>query len=235
MKNYRLVACVLSGCMASLSLSAEAAAPEQPRVYTLRVDLDASGAITAAAPLHDGGDRTARLVGEQLRGWTFQAARAEDRPAGVSTYVRVQAFPSADGAAPRIVSAMAGPAPDRLLKPTYPADAQRRGLQGVVVLQLDTDAQGRVTAATVHDTEGDVSRAMAEAALASARNWTFHPEQVGGAPLASRILMPVCFIATPAAGACDWTGPGDKSYDQDTVLVLDPAVRVSALVALAGG
>ena len=48
---------------------------------------------------------------------------------------------------------------------TYPPDAEKRGLEAVVILSLDIDASGRVVAATVIDPAGN---GFDEAALAAA-------------------------------------------------------------------
>lgn len=217
---------MVAGCFGIAACAAHAGEPDQPRVYTYRVDVDAHGRLVAAVPMHDEGDQTSRGLVRQLHGWAFESGAAGAASAA-STYVRITAVPaSAD--APRILHASTGPAPDRLSRPQFPAAAMREGRQGVVVLRLSIDASGQVAAAEVHDTEGDVNRAMAEAALATARGWTFHPERVDGVPVAGRMLMPVCFVAASAEGDCGWTGPGARTYDRDAVIALDPRVRLAS-------
>lgn len=216
-----------AGCIGIAGGLAQAGEREQARVYTYRVDVDAHGKLAAAVPLHDEGDDTSRGLVHQLRGWVFES-EAAGAASAASTYVRVTAMPASGAAAPRILHASTGPAPDRLSRPEFPAAAMREGRQGVVVLRLSIDASGRVATVEVHDTEGDVNRAMAEAALATARGWTFHPERVDGVPVAGRMLMPVCFVAASAEGDCGWTGPGARAYDRDAVVALEPRVRLAS-------
>jgi TonB family protein len=230
--NRKSLATMLAGCVAVLPL-ATMCGELQSKVYTYQVELDANGALLSATPLRNRDDPTTRQLQDELGNWVFQPAERDGRPLRTSTWVRVTAIPDADGAAPKVLSATAGPAPDALRKPDFPAAAQVRGHNGVVVLELQMDARGRIETAAVRDTVGNVNRAMAEAALAAARNWTFHPERVAGVALASKLLMPVCFAGS-AEQDCDWTGPESRVYGRDTVLALDPAARLTNPVAYAG-
>ena len=212
-----------------------AAVAGQPRsqVYTFEVQLDAGGALVSATPLRDAGDPTIQQLQKELRNWVFRPAQQDGRAVPTSTWVRVTAMPAQDGDAVKVLSAAAGPAPERLRAPEFPVAAQLRGGQGVVVLQLDMDAQGRIRAVSVHDTVGKVSRAMAESAMASARSWTFRPERVNGIPLAGRLLMPVCFVASADTKSCAWTGPQSQALGRDSVVAIDPAVTLSLPLAYA--
>lgn len=215
--------------------AAFAAAAGQPRsqVYTFEVELDAGGALVAATPSRDAGDATVQQLQKELRNWVFRPAQQYGRAVPTSTWVRVTALAAQGGEPVKVLSATAGPAPERLRKPAFPVAAQLNGRQGVVVLQLDMDAQGQVRSVEVHDTVGEVSRAMAEAAVASARGWTFRPERVNGIPLAGRLLMPVCFVASADSKACAWTGPGSQAFGRDSVVALDPAVKLALPLAVA--
>jgi TonB family protein len=195
---------------------------------------DASGATVSATPTRDGSEAVTRQIQQELRGWVFRPAQQDGEPARTSTWLRVTAIPGEDGAAARILSAMVGPAPQTLSNPVFPKAAQLRGQGGVVVLALDMDAQGRVQDVVVYDSVGEVSRAMANAAITAARAWTFRPELVEGAPQAAKLLMPVCFVATEAGDACSWTGPEDQSFGRYTVLTLNSAARLENPLAYAG-
>src|SRR5688500_7595603 len=72
------------------------------------------------------------------------------------------------------------PAPRRtkFVAPAYPAEAQMRGLRGIVILELVVDEQGRVASA-------DVIRSVPpfdDAALSAARQWEYEPTLVEGRP-----------------------------------------------------
>lgn len=234
MKMVRMFGRMAAACLALVPVVAMAGEATQSRVYTFQVELDASGALVSATPLRDAEDGTVRKLQEELRNWVFQPAQQDGRPVPTSTWVRVAAIPSTDGTAPRVLSATAGPAPDTLRKPEFPSAAQMRGHSGVVVLELQTDAQGRVDAVSVRDTVGSINRAMAEAAVAAARDWTFRPERVDGVPLAGKLLMPVCFVTASDLEGCEWTGPESRAYGRDTVLALEPAARLANPVAYSG-
>lgn len=234
MRRNRIPGWVAAGCAALLPLVAMAGDAAQSRVYTFQVELDAGGAPLAATPLRDVEDATVRKLQQDLRSWVFQPALVDGRPVPTSTWLRVVAIPSTDGAAPTVLSATVGPAPESLRKPEFPTAAGRRGQQGVVVLELDMDAQGRIDAVSVRDTVGNISRAMAEAAVAAAHGWTFRPERVAGVPMAGKLMMPVCFVVASDSQACEWTGPESRAYGRDTVLALEPAARLADPVAYAG-
>ncbi|MBI2896833.1 MAG: TonB-dependent receptor [Deltaproteobacteria bacterium] len=67
----------------------------------------------------------------------------------------------------------------------YPREAESLGLEAEVVLRLDVDATGAVTAVEVVEPAGN---GFDEAALAACRAFRFDPARRGGAPIASRIL-----------------------------------------------
>lgn len=211
------------------SLVATAGQPQHSRVYTFQVELDERGVLISATPVRDAPDATTRQLQAELRDWVFRPAKRDGTPVRTSTWVRVTAIPGEGAGTTRVLSATAGPAPDSLRKPAFPVAAQVRGQQGVIVLQLDMDAQGRVRSVDVHDTVGDVNLAMAKAAITAARDWTFRPERVNGEPQAGRLLMPVCFVSSANRQACAWTGPDAQAFGRDTVLALDPAVRLERM------
>ncbi|MFS8068457.1 MAG: TonB family protein [Byssovorax sp.] len=83
------------------------------------------------------------------------------------------------------------PAPRRtkFVAPAYPAEAQMRGLRGIVILELVIDEKGRVASA-------DVVRSVPpfdEAALAAARQWEYEVTQSGGQPVRVRVTVPITF------------------------------------------
>jgi periplasmic protein TonB len=77
------------------------------------------------------------------------------------------------------------------LPPVYPLDALRAGQQGTVLVELDIDAQGSVSAAHVLMSSGWPS--LDSAALESLRRWHFHPGTENGVPAASKFKQPVQF------------------------------------------
>lgn len=217
---------VLAAACGLLSGWAQAAEPAAAQVHTYRVELDASGGLRALQPLPGQDAADGARIAQELRHWLFEPAREDGRPVASESYVRVLARPGAAGAPPQILQATAGPAPSHLTLPELPADVRRQGKRGVVVLRLQTDAEGRVAQAAVAQVQGDVTRAMARAAVAAAQDWRFLPERVDGRAVAAEVLLPVCFQASQAREDCQWTGPNARAYGSDTVLALDPRVRL---------
>jgi TonB family protein len=83
------------------------------------------------------------------------------------------------------------PAPRRtkFVAPAYPAEAQVRGLRGIVILELVIDEEGKVASA-------DVIRSVPpfdEAALAAARQWEYEVTRVDGRPVRVRVTVPITF------------------------------------------
>lgn len=76
--------------------------------------------------------------------------------------------------------------------PAYPAQARRTGEQGKVVLQVELDERGHVSAARVTSSSG--SRHLDEAALGAVRQWRCNPARRNGVPVRAVALQPFNFI-----------------------------------------
>lgn len=231
----------ISTCLAlalllpATSQAAAAADLDLPqRVYTYELDLDANGSVQSIAPHGFEADATSRQLDEEIRGWIFEAAAREGAGAAMRTYLRVVvAQQDKAGTDYELVAATTGPAPRSLALPDYPFRDQIRGSEGTVVLELGVGADGRVGEAQVRKVTGDASRAMANAALSAARDWTFTPEQVNGTAVPGTLLWPVCFLARDSSATnCAWDGPDAQRLSSKTVLTLDPTVRVVSPIAL---
>lgn len=79
----------------------------------------------------------------------------------------------------------------RLDAPKYPPEALARKVDGTVVLLIDLDARGRVTAVQVDRSEpADVFDA---AAVEAAWKWQFNPPMENGRPVSGRVSVPIEF------------------------------------------
>lgn len=197
-----------------------------PRVYTYAVQLDAAGRVESVRPHAFEPDAVSRVLDTQIPGLLFEPASGA--AAGTSTFLRILAThdgPRADDFT--IVSASTGPAPLQLDRPAFPERDMASGNEGAVVLQLSVAADGSVRDAKVHDTVGDVSRAMANAATSAAQGWKFAPETVGGQPIASTMLLSVCYLAAVSdAATCTWRGPDAQRFSSRAVIAIDSATRL---------
>jgi len=81
-------------------------------------------------------------------------------------------------------------------KPAYPALAQRRGMQGVVLLLVEVSAKGYPTAVKVKKTSGFT--VLDKAALKAVRAWRFAPAKRGSLPIAASVEVPIRFTLNDA-------------------------------------
>ncbi|MGB7987834.1 MAG: energy transducer TonB [Candidatus Methylophosphatis roskildensis] len=76
--------------------------------------------------------------------------------------------------------------------PNYPAAAKRMGEQGRVVLRVELDETGKVSAARVTRSSG--SARLDQASLAAVGQWHCNPARRGGEPVKAVALQPFEFI-----------------------------------------
>jgi len=83
------------------------------------------------------------------------------------------------------------PVPVRTVAPEYPVQLKRDGVSGVVTVKCTIDEKGNVTDTRVEKTTND---AFDEAAVAAVRKWRFKPAQQDGAPVATKVTIPIKFV-----------------------------------------
>lgn len=76
-------------------------------------------------------------------------------------------------------------------KPPYPAEARAQRIEGVVMLLVGVDAEGRVTNASIH--QGSGHAVLDRAALEAVRTWRFSPATQNGRPVAATVEIPIRF------------------------------------------
>ncbi|MBB1059493.1 energy transducer TonB [Marilutibacter spongiae] len=205
------------------------------QVHTFAIELDPQGRMVSMRPTAPMPDALRSALESRAAEWVFQT---DGRPAGsIRSYLRIAVAGGTSAGEPlRILSATTGPAFDTLSNPVYPTSELRRGEGGVVVLQVEVDANGAVTAVDFHGDKQRATRSMANAARDAAWQWRFTPEQVDGMPIASTVLVPVCFMADhPAPSSCSWQGPGARHLSRLAIVTLDPAARVDTQAAQLAG
>lgn len=77
----------------------------------------------------------------------------------------------------------------KLVLPEYPAEAQERGLHGIVILEVLIDTHGKVA-------EAKVIRSIPPfdaSALAAVRHWEYEVTKVGGTPVSVLLTVPITF------------------------------------------
>lgn len=88
------------------------------------------------------------------------------------------------------------PTRNRFEPPRYPESARARGEEGLVILELTLDREGRVAAARPLRGAED----LAAAAVAAAARWQYEPTVVAGAPVPLRFAETVRFVLQAAGG-----------------------------------
>ncbi len=90
------------------------------------------------------------------------------------------------------------PVAENKVMPKYPEAAKKDHLQGKVLLDVLVDAKGRVEKVKVVKTDAQIFN---EAAIASAKEWTFKPALRDGKPVATWVTIPFQFkLAEGKAG-----------------------------------
>ena len=79
------------------------------------------------------------------------------------------------------------------VKPTYPTDLKRQGINGEVLVEFIVDSNGNVTDARIIRSS---HREFEAPTLAAIVKWKFRPGKKGGKAVASRAQMPVLFTPT---------------------------------------
>jgi len=78
--------------------------------------------------------------------------------------------------------------------PAYPPACRRRHEEGVVLVSVQVEADGRPSSISLKQSSGH--RLLDEAALDAVRRWTFEPALADGVPVSSIALVPVRFSTT---------------------------------------
>ena len=208
---------------ATMNVSVAVEVGADGKVAALRID-DPRAPESVRAPLMDA-----------VRGWEFEPAKVEGRPAASRTHVHLtlSAEPvegRRDALALRIVSASAGPGMDEAPPPRYPRRAISVGAMAEVVVEADITAEGVVTDVREHAVEtnrGHERHAamFVRASLGAVRKWRFVPEQVEGHGVATTVLVPITFcIATRPCVRMD------RSQAQPALIAEHPATKLKTEV-----
>jgi len=202
------------------------------------VSLDASGRVARLEP----GDTTlvdaVRIpLDKAIRNWQFVPGSVGGEPAATDTTLTldITLVPfGEDKYSLRVDDARTGgdvPLKGIRATPKYPPAAIQHRRQGMVVLKVDYDAEGRVLAASPHQEAPAVAVELTKSAEQAVKKWVFAPEVVGGHALAGSAIVPICFEIVPSGtrpnSSCAWIPPGAHSglHDSD-VLAIEPAARL---------
>lgn len=102
-----------------------------------------------------------------------------------------QAAAPTPAVAPRQARVDAPPKPRRTIRPVYPKGARQRGEQGEVTVEIEVDAEGRVSAVKVVGSSGFAE--LDDAAVRAVRAATFVPAKSGGCAVESSARLTLAF------------------------------------------
>lgn len=240
MKHWTALA-LLGSLLATAATAHGADAGKATRKAWLRagIVLDATGKLASIEWL--GTRPNDRLVTAPLeaviRDWEFEPGKVDGVPATTETglLVHVELRQTAGGGITlHIDHARTGAISLEQTPPGYPRDQLVRGDQAHVLVQVETDGQGQVTAAAMQDYVGKPSnarsrKAFEDAALKAARSWVYRTEQVGGKGVAAVFQLPVTFCIArdwcestpfPARQLQDGPAPPGVSLAKDSAVTI---------------
>ncbi len=120
--------------------------------------------------------KTSRMAGEHSESTTYSAALASRQ---------------SDNGAPASAITLAKPLYRQNPAPAYPRKARRLGYEGMVMLKVLVDENGRVDDLTVLESSGHTI--LDQTALASVRKWLFEPGTEGGIRTKMWVRVPIRF------------------------------------------
>lgn len=155
-----------------------------PRGAAARALLAAAFALPACGPAE-----------EPRPGGAEQSTPPETAEAPVNAGNAEPGLPAEEEIVP-VGGEVARPLRTRFEPPAYPEAARARGEEGIVILELTLDREGRVAAARPLRGPDD----LAAAAAAAARRWTYEPTIRDGGPVPLRFAESVRFVMRAAGG-----------------------------------
>jgi protein TonB len=99
--------------------------------------------------------------------------------------------PRREAAATEGVTRVARPQGGYQVRPSYPSEARRLGIQGTTLLRVHVLADGRIGDVVVERSAGHID--LDQSAAEAVRQWRFEPARRGTEPVAMWVLLPVEF------------------------------------------
>lgn len=157
----------------------------------LSVKVDKNGDVEDTLVLRSPSDLLEEAAIAAVKQWKYEPLILEGKSRKVvfTVTVRFKLYPEIQDISEGAVVAGDDISPPELLKrvdPIYPEDARQNGIQGVVILNLRTDEEGRVTQVEVLKSVPELDRAAIEAV----KQWRYAPFFRDGKP------KPVVFTVT---------------------------------------
>jgi len=199
------------------------------------VSLDASGHVLKAESVGDVIPAVRDPLTREIQRWQFVPGKVNGEGAPTETTLTLALTLVADGPDKyriRIDDAKTGGRVGKAKAPRLPREAIRDGFQGMVVVKVDYDANGKVLSAMPQEGAPAVEPALSKSAIESVKHWTFEPETVGGHAIAGSAVLPLCFTVSrsgrmPPKVACEWRPANDGPHVWGDFTSVDPVARLA--------
>lgn len=199
--------------MALLIAPADAAKPSAPSATLataqVRIDVDASGRVTAVEPTTPLPQPVVDALRGQAAGWTFEAPTRDGRPVAGTTYARMSVCaapsPETGGLALAIGDVQNGPGMDaRMLRPSFFPPLTRAmvdlGRFDVdAVYEVGVDGRASVVSVEMTPSRPAIRRQLEGAFGKWLAPMRFEPERLDGEAVVTRMRLPVTFTFEKAA------------------------------------
>ena len=194
----------LAGLLVAMaSATAQAANSEGPVVFETqaRVDIDASGHVTAVAPDAALPAAVGRAIERTVGAWSFRAPMQAGKSVGGVTFVQLEVCAAQVDGDFQLALGFGGNGPRRSGPgaPNPPVEAVIRESGAKLEVTFQVRANGTAVLEDARLLEGNPinARAFRSAAARWLRESTFEPEQIGGQPVATRISFPITYTFGP--------------------------------------
>ncbi|MBI2397820.1 MAG: energy transducer TonB [Xanthomonadales bacterium] len=192
--------------------SASAQAERREFDFSVVADIDAQGRVVQADLNNDKvGDVFANGIEKLVREWRFHPATRAGKAVATHTTLRAHVVADIDDSGAKMTASYRGHGPRTLLQapPQYPATALRSGTNAEVEARVRVSANGDVESAEVYaarttHANAAMGKRFIEETLKTLREWKFEPEQVGGQPVASELIVPIRYT-TDGQPSKRWT------------------------------
>ncbi|MBW8782662.1 MAG: TonB family protein [Verrucomicrobia bacterium] len=166
--------------------SERAAASGGSLMVPMRLNLDATGAITQATPEDPKvNEKVLSAVQEALKKWRFAPARANGQAVATELVVPVICLPSI-----ATLGKLIPPKATNTAAPLYPRTMRRYGLNGTVRLRFVINAEGQVINPVVVRSSNP---ALEESAITTVLQWRFRPGRVDAKPVKTQAEISIVF------------------------------------------
>lgn len=193
-------------------LAATAGAAKLPKTHDLwlnaDITIDEHGRMTSLAwqNAQPGRQLIAERITQRVQAWEFVPAMVDGQPMETRTglVIGIHATEEADGSvAIQVTDAHTGPRTLSMAPPRYPADAVSGGVDGLVLVDLQVEPDGRPAILDM-TFEGSFGKrryreSFTKATENAVKAWTFQPEIVAGVAVRTRMQVPVDFCLEPSA------------------------------------